>query len=60
MFDRKETEFEGEPADLRHGMRGSLIAPIPPLVGADPYYALQDPPLASPAFGTPAGQVTHG
>ena len=60
MFDRKIHETANEPLDLRHGMKGSLTAPIPPLAGAGPFYALQDPPLASPAFDTPAGQVTHG
>ena len=58
MFGRK-LDADTQVIDLRHGVRGSLFAPIPPLVGADPYYALQDPPLASPALSTPPGQVTH-
>jgi hypothetical protein len=45
--------------DLRRGVRGSLTQPATPLVGGDPLYALQDPPLATPSFRTPPGQATH-
>jgi hypothetical protein len=45
--------------DLRHGMHGSLTASNPPLVGGVPMDALEDPPLATPDFGTPPGQTTH-
>lgn len=47
------------PNDLRHGLRGSLTVPQPPLVGADPAHALDDPNLVSPNSVTPAGQATH-
>ena len=59
MFDKKTDAMEAGSTDLRHGMRGSLTVPVPPLVGADPLYALHDPRLASPDLTTPPGQVTH-
>jgi hypothetical protein len=46
-------------ADLRHGQRGALVQPKTHLAGAEPLYALEDPPLASPDLATPEGQTTH-
>ena len=58
MFGRK-LDADTQVIDRRLGVRGSLCARLPPLGGADPYFALQDPPRASPALASPPGQVTH-
>ena len=34
--------------DLRHGVKGALQTPQPPLVGGEPLYRVEDPPLVNP------------
>jgi len=53
-------ETREDPRDLRHGLRGHLTVPQPPLVGADPAHALDDPHQFAPDSLPPAGQATHG
>lgn len=59
MFKDKTQIENSDKHDLRGGIRGSLTQLTFPLVGGEPMYSLQDPPLATPSFRIPPGQATH-